>query len=241
MGGMTKSIGSIFGAIGGAAITGGPWGAALGGALGTAATGGNKRDILMGGLFSGLGSYAGASIGNTLGQKFGGAGLANKLLGGVYGETLGGIIGAGLGSGAFSYMKHREAKMWKAAASDSGNYRAAASYNLDVRDVERAAERRLAEAVSKTAPQIFRPTRAMKERNRQAGEPTGNDRPRALVTRDAVERATEDRTKTGGYYSGPHTADWSKKYGVKKKTMGRIRYADINKVFFPKTNRLYFK
>ncbi len=82
------------------AIVGGPLGAAVGGALGQTVTGGNRKDILAGGITAGLGAYGGQAAGSLLG----GTNLAKAAGIGSFVTASGSSIGAGLGT----YLMEKE-------------------------------------------------------------------------------------------------------------------------------------
>lgn len=121
MAGFVKSVGKVFkpiikiGApiVGG--MLGGPAGAALGGALGQTVTGGNRNEILMGGVTSGLGAYGGNSAGNWLGKTLGETSAYSKILGtGALITSAGTSVGAGL---ATYLMEKKKQDMYNEARS----------------------------------------------------------------------------------------------------------------------------
>jgi hypothetical protein len=194
-------------------------GGALGGALGSLLGGDNRGNIIRNSLLSAGGAYLGYGSASAEGgflRSFGAS------------SSVGTALGAGLGSLAHVHMQTVEARRWNQYAEKIGNEsRGRVSESARRRHLERldnATAERVHSVVAQTGPEIFRPTREMEERNRARGEPVGKDRPRQLQIRDAVERSTENRSRTGGYWSGAVSKEWIALHGRKKKKSAAATY-----------------
>jgi hypothetical protein len=203
--------GSMWAAIGGASV---------GSALGSLMAGDNRRNILRSSLFAAAGTYAGYKLGG------GGMGFLPKPV-----ISALPMIGAGLGGAAHWHLQRREARMWSDYARAQENYggrgHVSESASRHMANVASRSNQRVQAIIESMAPQVFNPTRETMEQNKSRGEPVGRDRNRGLVVRDAVERNIEDKSISGGYWSGPPPKEWSRKYGAHSKKNSPIRTQDI--------------
>jgi hypothetical protein len=195
-------------------------GAASGSAIGGLITGDNRRNILRSSLLS-FGSTYGAhkAAGSVLGMKptslFGASTIRHAA-------TALPFIGAALGGAAHWRMQQKEKRFWdelrqsehRPRASEGGSGDSGSRY-MD--DVTANADERMRRVLASTAPEILR--------HHSEGP---DNRTRGQVIQDVVERATEDRTRTGGYWSGPVSREWISRYGSRRRRPAAIRVEDVH-------------